>query len=190
MTPPLVGLIGKKRAGKDTVASTLVEEFGFARVAFADPLKAAALRLDPIVRIWAGDPVRLSGVVERMGWEAAKEIPEVRRTLQEYGVAIREIEPDFWVRAGLDRAHAARYGGEPVVVTDVRFPNEAEAIEQAGGTLVRVVRPGLVSTDTHVSETALDEYPTRFTISNGGTLDDLADAARDLAGLLSVQGVR
>jgi len=50
---PLIGLIGRKRAGKDTVADVLVAEYGYTKVAFADPLKRAALALDPIVHVEA-----------------------------------------------------------------------------------------------------------------------------------------
>lgn len=175
----LVGLIGKKRSGKDSFARPLVEEHGFRRFAFADPLKEAVLQTDPIVA-FCTNPIRLSTVVERIGWEEAKEYPEVRRLLQNYGVAIRGIEPDFWVRATLDRAlqHASEVG--PVVVTDVRFPNEADEVRDAGGTIVRIVRPGLSSDDTHASETALDDYEEDRLVVNSGTLESLAFSARAL----------
>jgi hypothetical protein len=174
---PLIGMIGKKRSGKDSVAAVLVDEYDFTRYAFADPLKEAALALDPFVGNAAGWDYRLSAVVEREGWEAAKERPEVRRTLQNYGVAIREIDPDFWLRTTMRRVIEHR---GPVVVTDCRFPNEAEAIRSAGGKVVRVIRPGLVSTDTHVSETALDDFVADAEIINSGTLDDLAGVVRAL----------
>lgn len=185
----IVGLIGKKRSGKDTFASTLVEERGFRRLAFADALKDAALSLDPLIRFEQDETYlrqgstsyevgphveRLSSVVERLGWEAAKEVREVRRTLQNYGVAIREIDPDFWLRAVVDQMQDPGL----YVVTDVRFPNEAEAIVNAGGTVVRIVRPGLDSTDTHASETALDGYPADLDVLNAGTVAMLADTAR------------
>lgn len=170
---PLIGLIGKKRSGKDSFAAALVDGYGFTRYAFADPLKEAALALDPIVD-W---PHRLSFFVRSTGWEASKEIPEVRRILQNYGVAIREIDPDFWIRATLTPALA---DPGPVVITDVRFPNEAEAIRRAGGKIIGITRPGLVSTDEHISETALDDYVADATVENSGTLDDLAAAARAL----------
>jgi hypothetical protein len=106
MASHLVGLLGLKRSGKDTFAARLVEAHGFTRIAFADPLKEAALALDPIVvsaNSW--DPERrLSDVVEAEGWEAAKEVPEVRRTLQNLGVAIRGLDEDFWLRVAIRRA--------------------------------------------------------------------------------------
>lgn len=189
----IVGLIGKKRSGKDTFAAPLVEQRGFRRLSFADNLRQAALGLDPLIRfeadetyLYAGNPLealagrgleRLSSVVDRLGWEAAKEIREVRRTLQRFGTdAIREIDSGFWVRGVTSKMQ----GPGSYVVTDVRFPNEAEAIHALGGTIVRVVRPGLVSDDSHSSETALDGYPADLEVINAGTAESLAETALHL----------
>lgn len=189
MTPRLIGLIGKKRSGKDTFAAGLIDR-GFTRFAFADALKDAALALDPI--IVTGDPVhitpsnidthglpRLSAVVAARGWEDAKAIPEVRRTLQALGVAMRDnVADDVWVAGTM--ARAVDHPG-PAVITDVRFPNEAQAVVDAGGIIVRIIRPGIVSDDTHVSETALDGYPADLIIHNDTSADDLVALARDMA---------
>ncbi len=59
------------------------------------------------------------------------------------------------------------------IITDVRFPNEADAILERGGIMIRVERPGLVE-NTHLSETALDNYSKfNFTINNNGTMEEL-----------------
>lgn len=187
--PVVIGLIGKKRSGKDSFAATLVEEHGYKRVAFADPLRDAALRLDPYVDGSVLDngelhPYRLSEVVQTLGWERAKdEVPEVRRILQALGTdAIRTIDADFWVRSGVAAIQAEL--GAPseasVVVTDVRFPNEADAIRDSGGILVRIVRPGYDG-DGHATETALDDYVPDILVNNDGTLDQLGDAALAVA---------
>lgn len=191
--PPLVGLIGKKRVGKDTFAAVLVEEFGFARVAFADPLKEMALTIDPWVDNDLGSPLGLSQVVAQMGgWERTKDqIPEVRRFLQRLGDGVRQFDPEFWVRAGMREVYNTRGSRDmkmwqhvdnprPVVITDVRYPNEADAIREAGGTLVRIVRPGVDDGDAHASETALDGYDADILINNDGDLDGLRYGARTL----------
>jgi hypothetical protein len=192
MTAPLIGMIGRRRSGKDSVAETLVSEFGYARVAFADPLKEAALTVDPIVGVRVTDAIphalRLSTVVDEIGWEAAKDSypTEARGTaLQRLGDAVRNLDADFWVRAAMSRVTAS---DAPVIVTDCRFPNEAEAIRLAGGIIVRVVRPGAVAdpgVDSHPSETALDDYPEDFYVDNSGTLDELAADVRELLGLIA-----
>lgn len=193
--PSLVGLMGKARAGKDTVAAALGEERGFRRFAFADALKSAALGLDPLVQFgddetalaWRAGapsglrPVRLSEVVDALGWEEAKGAREVRRTLQRLGVAMRAIQNDIWINGPLREAQHVRARGVPVVFTDVRFPNEARAIRQSGGVLVRVERPDLESDDRHVSEVGLDDWQADANLINDGTVEDLRKAARLLA---------
>lgn len=192
--PPLVGLIGKKRVGKDTFAAVLVEEFGFARVAFADPLKEMALTVDPIIDVGAGwddegHLYSLSDLVEAHSWEYVKDTyPGARRLLQRLGDGVRQFEPEFWVWAGMRSVHDLRGAREqyvrqprPVVITDVRYPNEADAIRDAGGILVRIVRPGVDDGDTHASETALDDYPADTILSNKGSLEMLTWAARQFA---------
>lgn len=181
-TPPLIGLLGKARSGKDSVAAVLTADHGYTRVAFADPLKRAALALDPLIYVETGcwsDPEEeryLRQIVDELGWERAKDTyPQVRETLQKLGSAIRELDPDFWLDAALDTIEDTP---GPVVITDVRYPNEADAIRARGGVLVRVLRPGLVSTDQHASEVALDRYPADRYLHNDGTLDDLAVEVR------------
>lgn len=198
--PPLVGLIGKKRVGKDTFAAVLVEEFGFARVAFADPLKEMALTIDPIIddlsttSVW--NPVRLAPMVDADGWERVKDTyPEARRFLQRLGDGVRQFDPELWVQTGmLDVADLRRAGTDndfygpamPVVITDVRYPNEADAIREAGGTLVRIVRPEVDDGDAHASETALDGYAADLQAFNHSTVQNLQDQARVIAGIVSL----
>jgi hypothetical protein len=182
MTHPLIGLTGRKRSGKDTFAARLVDAHGYTRLAFADALREAALALDPIIEMhWFGE-VRLSEVVERDGWEQAKAEPEVRRTLQRFGVGIRKLDPDFWLRVVAERAE---WISGPVVVTDVRFTNEADWIEREEGHLVRIERPGLDTSDTHESETALDDRETRFRVVNDHNVEQLIRHADTIHRLVS-----
>lgn len=182
----VVGLAGYKRAGKDTVAARLIERHGFERFAFADPLKAAALSLDPIVetttheiRSWdtlviesrTATHRRLSEVVDELGWERAKERREVRRTLQRLGVAIREIMPTFWVAALIRAVDAS--DAERVVITDVRFENEVDAVRSLlGGDIALVTRPG-TSSDGHISEQLPDVLVPDFVFRNDDTIEAL-----------------
>lgn len=178
----LIGLMGRKRSGKDSFASALIEDHGFARVAFADPLKAALLRFDPLMPTMTGAE-RLSSIVASHGWEVAKGYPAVRKALQDYGVVIRdEVDPEAWIRAAHRRIIAAP--SAHVVVTDVRFPNEVRFIRQQGGLLVYIERPGLPDDgDTHASETSTSAADADHVVYNTGSLEDL----RLDAGLLMTQ---
>lgn len=153
MTPPIIGLSGYARSGKDTVGAILVHH-GYQRRAFADALKRVAVDI---------------------GWDGAKD-DAGRRLLQDLGVACRtHLHPDVWVDAAMADLPAR------VVFTDVRFPNEAQAIVDAGGEVWRVERARCGPANDHVSETALDGWPFDRVINNHGTLLDLR---REVAGVL------
>lgn len=179
----IVGLGHKLGVGKDTAAKELAEH-GFHRVAFADQLKTVALDLDPLIHMLAGPAlvVRLAELVRQVGWGSAKRIPDVRRTLQVLGVSARErLGPDVWVDAAWSRVNAITENGESVVVTDVRFPNEAGRIRRAGGILVRIDRPEAPTSD-HESESALDDFEWDHVVVNDGTPEALGRKVADALG--------
>jgi hypothetical protein len=171
-----IALCGKARSGKDTVAAHLVAHHGYTRLAFADPLKDMALSVDPLIPTeWNGGGyahVRLSTLVQSLGWDYAKgKYPEVRRVLQHMGQTVRERDRSFWIRALL--RSAVMIDG-PIVVTDVRYPNEYSAMQRAGLIPVRVSRPGAGlsgAAGAHASETALDDLTFTEGILNDGSLD-------------------
>lgn len=139
------------------------------------------MRLDPIIGAegtsYGALPIRLSDVVKRHGWDRAKNsYPEVRRTLQNLGETVRADDPDFWLRIARDKISTADRWSLPVVVSDVRYTNEANALRAAGALMVRIERPGASAggeAARHVSEVDLDDYPADVTVPNAGTLDDL-----------------
>ncbi|MFG2292047.1 hypothetical protein [Streptomyces sp. NPDC048603] len=170
-----IGLIGRARVGKDTVGHWLCENRGYERVAFADPLKAAALRVDPVIGYsHIGGDIRVSHVLETIGWEGIKDrYPEGRRILQELGASIRGIDPEIWLRAGLARTDEVnRTTGRPAVITDVRYPNEAESLRRAGFHLIYIHRPDVPELD-HESEGALGTEDADHVLINNGSVADL-----------------
>lgn len=177
MSLPSIGLIGKKKSGKNSVANVLVRDYGYQELAFADPLRELTEYINPIVGELLGS--RYNDALKTIGYDAAKEqFPEVRRFLQELGVGVRNIlGEDTWTNALKNRIW--QYGG-PLVVTDVRFPNEASLLLRRGFKIVNVHRPGLESTDSHVSETALDDYAADYYIKNSGSLELLTYRVEDM----------
>ena len=59
------------------------------------------------------------------------------------------------------------------IITDTRFPNEAQAIKDAGGIVIRVDRPGVKAINDHPSETGLDGWDFDHKIMNGSDLVSL-----------------
>jgi hypothetical protein len=173
-----IGIIGRARAGKDTAGKFFVDGHGYRRVALADPLKEAALRLDPIVdHKWEGSqlvPVRLARFVRNWGWERAKETSEVRRILQELGAAMRAVDEEVWLHAALKKVRDANDFGVPVVITDVRYRNEAASLVRAGFHLIHINRPGVPQLD-HESERDLGPEDARYMVQNDGDLAHLGE---------------
>lgn len=64
------------------------------------------------------------------------------------------------------------------LITDVRFPNEAQAIKDRGGIVIRVDRD--VELRDHESETALDNYDFKYRIDNNGTIEELVNKIKRL----------
>jgi hypothetical protein len=168
----IVGLSGWARSGKDTAAAYLVENHGFTRMSFAAPMKEALYRLNPRITInnVIGTPIRTG--VDIYGWDDLKEHgPEVRELLQRFGTEVgREMfGKDFWV----DQAIRNSPDGSKVVVSDVRYPNEADAIKALGGSVWRINRLGVFAANDHASEHALDDYDFTGTIENSSSISEL-----------------
>lgn len=171
----LVGMMGYKRSGKDSFASVLVEEYGYVRLAFADAMRDAAMLLNP----YLSDGSRLADHVDRLGWDDAKANPDIRYVLQYLGTAVRDtLGHDAWVRPIRNRAVELMEEGRSVVITDVRFFNEAQMILDLGGDLLAVSRSGLVNSDMHISETGIPFEVATYNIQNDSTLEELHHTAR------------
>lgn len=164
----VVGISGYGQSGKDTIGSTLVAH-GYVRDAFADRIREGLYRLDPLLE----DGRRVTQLVDELGWEKAKtSTPEVRALLQRLGVDMGRgiLGDNVWVDLTLNRVP----DGARLVITDCRFPNEAEAVKRLGGTMWRVWRPGYEPVNSHYSEVALDDWVFDRRFENTGTMADLA----------------
>lgn len=183
--PSLIALYSPvMQSGKSEVANTLIRERGFHLVKFADGLKAVAgMVLSSLGLSSEGIHYYLEGEGK------AEVIPQLgitgrvlmQRTGSDYGRDL--LHPQVWVRGVYARLkhHAAQ--GHDVVIDDLRFPNELSMVLQAGGTPLKVFRPGAVKYNSHQSEGLLDNHPMP-TLVNSGTLEQLREAALQLPGFL------
>ena len=163
-----IGLVGYSQSGKDTVANILVKNYGYTRVAFADKIREFLYGLNPMV---ACSPTGyLQDLVNLVGWDVAKQEPQVRRLLQDLGNSARKtIDENVWVTLALGNIDV----NQRVVITDVRFENEAMMIKLMGGQLWRVKRVGVGPVNDHVSESELEGYKVDQIFVNNGTIEDL-----------------
>lgn len=173
----LIGLTGVARAGKDSVADILVEEYEFTKISPADLVRAVALGADPWMPVKDAKWFPLSALVAHYGWEEAKEFPEVRTFLQRLGTegGRKVLGEDVWI----DALMATLEPGKSYVNTSARFVNEAAPILASGGEVWRIVRDGYDPLD-HVSDAGLPESLITRTLYNNWSLDDLRKAVRSL----------
>jgi len=167
----IIGLGGFARAGKDTVGDILVNEHGFKRLAFADAVREYALILNPYILI---ENLRLGALVERIGWDQAKKVPEVRRTLQVVGTELfrAKVGPDYWVGV-IDRQILLNEEQPHFVLTDVRYHNELRLIQKYYGISLWVDRPGVGPVNAHSSDNTLSPEDFDGTLENDGTIAEL-----------------
>lgn len=186
--PPLIGLVGGANAGKSTVAGHLTYAHHWTHIAFADALREM---LFPLLAA-AGLPEAF--MIERDLKEQPMPVIGVsyRRLAQTLGTewGRQLIDQDLWTRIAMRQVlEARRDHGEAVVISDCRFENEAKAIREAGGVLVRVDRPepsGLLGgTSRHISETWSHVADTEHILWNHGSLATLNEQVDRLVDTLT-----
>jgi hypothetical protein len=161
----VIGISGYARSGKDTIAEKLAE-VGYVRASFADAIRTSLYRLNPKIGM---EP--LADRVKRLGWETTKATPEVRELLQRFGTEVgRDM---FGENLWIDHLFDSLPDGAKVVIPDVRYPNEADAITALGGKVWRVSRNGVKAVNGHISDSAMDDYPFEIFIYNDGTIEEL-----------------
>lgn len=174
----VIGIVGVKGSGKDTLASMLVEEIpDLQRFAWALSLK---LELIQMVFWMTGETISLEDI-------------EVDKSeiygpmLQGWGAYRRKFcGEDYWIKEW-DGAAPQR-----VVIPDVRHFNEARAILEMGGHMIGISSPSHYESDgrsiDHESERHVPEIVLELStvvIANDGSLDHLRDQAKIIAGMIA-----
>ena len=182
----LIALCGAAGAGKDTVADMLPAR----KLAFADALyrevaeawgvEQHVLRCRETKELEA--PNLSVAHCKDLGfrtncWRDFHNRPRSpRQILQWWGDYRRAQDPDYFVTS----LRFAILEGPPgdVVITDVRFPNEAALVRQLGGQLWQIRRPGYEAGGTgHASDTDGGEFHPDRVLENDGSPMDLQIAA-------------
>lgn len=174
----IVGLCGYARSGKNTLANLIDRHYNTQQIAFADALRNVLYATDPMLH---EDGTRVSDAVEEFGYDGVKETKygqEFRRLLQNLGTqGVRDnISDTAWVDIVLNKISA---GGD-WTVTDCRFPNEVEAVRNAGGILLWVSRPGVAPANSHASENIVSSEDCDYIVYNHGTESDMMRQVKEI----------
>lgn len=206
----IIGFVGFIGSGKDTAADYLVNFHGFRRDSFANTLK------DAVAAVFGWDRVLLEGRTKEARewreqvdpwWAERLDKPNLtpRWILQYWGTEVcrNGFHDDIWI-ASLE--NKMRKTQDNIVISDVRFPNEIQAIHNAGGLVVRIKRGAdpdwyqdavnmnagpqnmswaiskmrMEQRKIHASETAWVGAKIDYILSNDSTIDELFAQIRNL----------
>lgn len=167
-----IALTGHLRSGKDAIAAHLVANYGYTRFAFGDELKRDFHRRYP---------------------EIPRE-PKPRLGYQSHGQLMRKLTyEDIWVEKCFEEitygriCPASGIGDSPVVISDLRQPNEIDRCRAEGYVIIRVTAPeslriqrAIESADTfrladltHETESHVDSFTVDYEVGNSGKLAEL-----------------
>ena len=163
--PMLIGISGKAQSGKDTLGKFLCERYRCLHYYFAKPLKEGAKIMfaltdeqienkEKVIEPWGISP---RTIYQRLGTEVG-----------------RGIDPAIWVKNA--EMFVKKNAGFTVVITDVRFDNEATFIRNRGGVVINIVRDqDDIIENRHSSEDGLRPDNIDLTIHNNGTIEDMCN---------------
>ena len=171
----LIGLAGRARSGKDTVAEYLYKKHAFCPMAFAAPLKAML----EVIGIDCNDATKKEVIDPRFG-------KSPRQIMQYLGTEWMRncIHPDGWVRIAAYRVQKYRQltqtlSADTLVFSDVRFENEANWIRSEGGQIWHLWREDVPEISPHVSELPLPIESGDQILINNGTLAELYEEVEE-----------
>lgn len=188
--PFILGLHGRAGAGKDTAAAYLVQHYGFHRYGFADPLRDMILALLDTCGIdhaWVTEPHLKEQPIPGLGHS-------YRELAQGLGTdwARKQLGDSFWLRAAeaalgisADNLPGHQAVHDRIVISDVRFENEAAWVTSLHGVVVGLMRAEAPPVRDHVSE-RFNHPGCAGHLRNDGSIADLHNS---LDGLMELYGI-
>jgi len=175
----LIGVAGKIGSGKSTVAKYLVEKYGFIEISFAEPLKKACQNLflfnDNQVfgtqlekatadDRWFGKSPR--DILQYVGTNLLRD--QMYKIIPELGKDIFIHRMELWYSQEIKKTPNIN-----VVISDLRFPNEAEFIKKNNGICIQIDRHIKDFATTHISENSTQNIDFTYIVDNSSDLDSL-----------------
>lgn len=156
VAPKIIGLAGRARTGKDTVANLFANTHRVVR--FAQPVKDAV----KVLYGWNDDNVETGlkdQVDPKWGLSPRSAMIHMAQTTRLFAAN------DFFVKRLFEN-----WDGAPIVIADVRYKHEVDAIHERGGITIKITRQGITR---HEIEFTVDELETTYQVTNDGSLDGL-----------------
>lgn len=195
----IIGVMGKKRSGKDTVANYFVRYHNCMRYAFADPMKEMVKKAFLWDEEWVNGKYKET-IDIRWGISPRQALQHIGTEWAQLGLckAYEEFEKitgrNLWVKNFI--YSFLHHKKPPTVISDVRFPHEIEAIKNSPDLagvkkiFIKIERPEIEKIkDDHESEKYIDVLTFDYKIINDGTIEELENKAGDVLTQEVVKGM-
>lgn len=171
----IIALTGLKRSGKNTTSSYIAERYKFVEYAFANPIKEACCLLFD----WTLDYIELFKEVvdERWGITPRQALQWLGTEAFQYSLPNtftgfkKTVDRGFWVKKFI--YFMEQNPDKDFVISDFRFPHEADVLKQYDTRTIKVLNPNICNTDLHESEQYIESLECDYTLLNNGTKEHL-----------------
>ena len=157
----IIGILGKKRHGKDTMADYLVEKYGMYKVTLSGVLKGICKELfmftdeqlygdlkEELDSRWGISPRR---AMQFIGTDVMREYATQK--------LFPHMNGNYWLKrteAEIEKLRMEHEKNIDIIVADLRFQNEVDWVNNLGGVVIKIERPSVINKDEHISEKDID----------------------------------
>lgn len=171
----LIGIIGQKRVGKDTMADYIIKNYNYTKKSLADPLKDACKSIFLLSNEQLyGDKKEIPD--SRWNNTTPRQLLQIvgtqlfREDLNKYIPELNNLQNTIWIH-NFELWYANNKHNK-VVIPDIRFKDEAKMIKDNGGVLIKITRGEFNTSDLHKSEQELEEIVADAYIFNNSTINE------------------
>lgn len=164
----IIALHGPKQSGKDYFYQTVQQHFPhlpIEKIAFADFLKKQLMIILQLNNEQEYDLFKTQNISFNLFGE--DRVVSGRHLVREIGMMIRRLRPEIFNEDVKNRIQSQP--DKIWIITDLRFSDESDLIQQMGGVLVKIRRLGF-SYDGHITETELSDTRFNFNLNNFGSI--------------------
>lgn len=187
----IIGLIGQKRVGKDTLADYLCENHNFIKHAFADPLKIMAKFMFDFTeeQLYGSEKEIIDeryGITPRdffqkfgtdiIQYDLHKHLPNLKINKRCFWVD----KTNRWINNKLKENPNSK-----IIITDIRFKHEIEYLKNKfpNVKIIKITSNRVNNENNHIAETEQNEIPNNlinYYISNNGSIDEYYNNINDI----------
>lgn len=185
-----IAISGKARAGKNTVASMLIETLEFGNnskgkiIAIADPMKFIVKSMFPEATdecLFGSSELRANFIDENKYFDVNGNPLTYRQALLDIGAHGRKYNKDIWLNLLVQDANRSN-DINTYIISDVRFLNEFYYLKNSDFTMIRVLRNDSSKIDdiSELEQEKIMDSEFDYVIHNNGPIDELAQEVRQI----------